>query len=260
LRGDNSKYNQFMTEQIRELLTNYGKIDILWFDSFGQSDLQKDWHINELLTMARKLQPGILVNNRLAILGDYNKGPEKYWADFDTPEQRVGKFQIDRPWESCMTLVGHQWSWKPEGEMFSLQECIDKLVMCACGDGNLLLNIGPMPTGEIEPRQVERLKEIGDWLSQYGESIYGTRGGPVVPGDWGGTTHKGNAVYVHVLRQDQDTLHLPGLRGIASSSDLHGKDVQVRQEGDGVTLLLNQKDSNMIDTVVKLTLEPVVKK
>ncbi|MCX6227133.1 MAG: alpha-L-fucosidase, partial [Bacteroidia bacterium] len=144
LRGDNSKYNQFMTEQIRELLTNYGKIDILWFDSFGQSDLQRDWHIDELLTMARKLQPGILVNNRLAILGSYNKGPEKYWADFDTPEQRVGKYQTDRPWESCITLVGDQWSWKPNGQMFTLKECIDKLVMSGCGDGNLLLNVGPM--------------------------------------------------------------------------------------------------------------------
>lgn len=255
LIGDNSKYNAFMHEQIRELLSNYGKIDIMWFDSFGESDLERDWNISELLTMIRNIQPGILVNNRLAILGSYNKGPKKYWGDYDTPEQKVGKFQTDRPWESCITLVGHQWSWKPGGEMFSLKECIDKLVMCVCGDGNLLLNIGPMPTGEIEARQVARLKEMGDWLSKYGESIYGTRGGPIVPGSWGGTTYKGKTVYVHVLNWGEDTISLPAMPKIVKYSVLTGGKAAVKQDGNGVKISVRKKYRKPLDTIIKLKLE-----
>ena len=88
----------------------------------------------------------------------------------------MGFYQPDRPWESCITIC-RQWAWKPEDELKTLEECIRTLVQSAGGDGNLLLNVGPMPTGEIEPRQVERLREIGDWLRINGESVYGTRGG-----------------------------------------------------------------------------------
>ena len=108
--------------------------------------------------MIRELQPRILINNRDGL-------PE----DFDTPEQRIGKFQNDRPWESCITIC-NQWAWKPDDEMKSLQECLETLIRCAGGDGNLLFNVGPMPDGRIEPRQVERLEEMGDWLKKYGET------------------------------------------------------------------------------------------
>ena len=92
--------------------------------------------------------------------------------------------QTDRPWETCMT-IGTQWSWKPNDQIRSLKQCVQTLVKVVGGDGNLLLNVGPMPDGRFEPRQVERLKEIGRWLAQYGESIYGTRGGPFRRGELG---------------------------------------------------------------------------
>ena len=119
--------------------------------------------------MVRKLQPDILINNRTGDGGDY-----------DTPEQRIGGFQMNRPWETCMTIC-HQWAWKPNDQMKSLKQCLQTLVHCAGGDGNLLFNVGPMPNGEIEARQVERLKEMGAWMKKYGETIYGTRGGPYMP-------------------------------------------------------------------------------
>ncbi|MBC8481444.1 MAG: alpha-L-fucosidase [Planctomycetes bacterium] len=259
LIGDNSKYNAFMHEQIRELLSNYGKIDIMWFDSFGISDIEKDWNVDELITMIRGLQPGILINNRLSAIGSGKNRPKKYLGDYDTPEGRVGKFQTDRAWESCITLVGHQWSWMPGGEMSSFKECIDKLVMCVCGDGNLLLNVGPMPTGEIEARQVARFKEMGDWLGKYGESIYGTRGGPVVPGDWGGTTYKGKTVYVHVLKWDEDVLSLPAMGKIKDCRVLTGGKAEIVQDENGVRISVNEKDRDPIDTIIRLKLKSGVK-
>jgi alpha-L-fucosidase len=251
LKGDNSEYREFMFNQIRELLTNYGKIDIMWFDSFGESDLEKDWDIDNLLKMVRRLQPGILVNNRLAILGGYNKGPEKFWGDYDTPEQRVGKYQDHRPWESCITLVGHQWSWKPGGEMFTLKECIDKLVMSVCGDGNLLLNVGPMPTGEIEKRQVDRLKEIGGWLKKYGQSIYGTRGGPVLPADWGGSTCTEKNIYLHVINSGEKTIRVPDICISKNYYVLTGDELQIERSEKDIVIFLNPNNECSEDIIIK---------
>ncbi len=162
-----ANYLAYLETQVREILTNYGRVDILWFDGLGRT--ATEYNAEKINRMARQLQPQILINNR-------NGLPE----DFDTPEQRVGKYQDDRPWESCITIC-RQWAWKPNDEMKSLKECLQTLVLSVSGDGNLLFNVGPMPDGRIEPRQVARLKEMGAWLKKNGESIYGTRGGPWKP-------------------------------------------------------------------------------
>jgi alpha-L-fucosidase len=96
--------------------------------------------------------------------------------------------------------IGRQWAWKPDDEVKSLEQCLHSLIRSAGGDGNLLFNVGPRPDGIIEPLQVERLKEMGQWLDKYGYAIYGTRGGPFKPTDWGVSTRKGNKVFLHVLR------------------------------------------------------------
>ena len=131
--------------------------------------------------------------------------PESTVGDFGTPEQETGRFYGDRNtyWESCMTIC-QQWAWKPNDRLKTLKECIDLLVTNAGCDGNFMLNVGPMPDGRIEPRQVERLREIGRWMKQYGESIYGTRGGPFKPAKWGVSTCKDDMIYVHVLRWPGD--------------------------------------------------------
>lgn len=256
LVGDNGKYNEFYHGQIRELLANYGQVDILWFDHASKA--LKFWKPAELLSMARQLQPGIIINNRcvaMAISED-PPGPNPFPEDFDTPEQHVGAFQNDRPWESCITLVGGQWSYKPDGEMFTLEKCIEILVQCVSGDGNLLLNIGPMPTGEIEPRQVERLKEIGAWLVMNGESIYGTRGGPFKPGPWGGSTYKDRTVYVHILKRPDGILHLPTIsRKIVSHSILNGGQAKLAQQDHGIDIAIETSSFRPLDTIVKLELD-----
>ena len=183
--GDNAKYVAYMNGQLRELLTNYGKVDILWFDSYGRGDLVDFWKIGETWDLIKSLQPQIIINNRLAVLAKYNKQPEPYRGDMNTPEQRLGSFQNTRPWESCMCVVkakGGGWSYRPDGTVKSFEECLKTLVGCATGDGNLLLDVGPNAEGVIPADQADPLLKIGGWLSQYGESIYGTHGGPYLNG------------------------------------------------------------------------------
>jgi alpha-L-fucosidase len=237
-----ARFIPFLHGQVRELLTNYGQVDIMWFDGLGGS--AKDWDAENLFKMIRALQEHILINNRCGLK-----------ADFDTPEQRVGTFQVNRPWETCMTIC-HQWAWKPDDQMKSLKQCLHTLIKCAGGDGNLLFNVGPMPTGEIEPNQVERLKEMGQWLGKYGQSIYATRGGPFRPGAWGCATYKGNTVYVHVLNWQGESVALPGIeKKIVSSSVLTGGTAQIKQTPEGIEIIVPAADRQEIDTIVVLELD-----
>ncbi|HPD30187.1 MAG TPA: alpha-L-fucosidase [Phycisphaerae bacterium] len=151
------RYIEYLHGQIRELLTNYGRIHGLWFDGLGGK--ADDWDAPTLFKLVRVFLPHIIISNRCRLPGD-----------FDTPEQKIGKFQTHRPWESCINL-GMQWSWKPNNPIKSFKECIGLLVRCAGGDGNLALNVSPTPDGDFEPQQLDQLKEIGGWLARYGESI-----------------------------------------------------------------------------------------
>jgi alpha-L-fucosidase len=236
-----ANYLAYLQAQVRELCTNYGRLDILWFDGLGKK--AEDYGAVAVNRMARELQPHLIINNR-------NGLPE----DFDTPEQRVGKYQDHRPWESCITIC-KQWAWKPDDTMKSLQECLQTLVRCAGGDGNLLFNVGPMPDGRIEPRQVDRLKEMGAWLKKNGESIYATRGGPWHPTQKFASTRQGNTVYLHVFKWENATLELPALpRAVKSASLLGGGRATVRQAGDKLTVAVDPAARDAIDTIVKLEL------
>jgi len=236
------RYIKFLHGQLREICTNYGKIDIIWFDGLGGK--AEDWDSENLFRMIRRLQPHVIINNRAGLPGDH-----------DTPEQRVGRFQNDRPWETCMTIC-RQWAWKPNDQMKSLKQCIDTLVRVVGGDGNLLFNVGPMPDGLIEPRQVARLKEMGNWLDEYGRSIYATRGGPFKPGNWGASTYKGNTIYVHVLNWNEDTLTLPPIpKNIIASSVMTGGAVTVRQTKQGFEIFVPKAYRRELDTIIVLELE-----
>ena len=239
---NHARYIEFMHGQLREICSNYGKIDIIWFDGLGGT--AKDWDSENLFKMIRKLQPNVIINNRAGLP-----------ADHDTPEQRIGKFQNDRPWETCMTIC-RQWAWKPNDRMKSFKQCIQTLVKTVGGDGNLLFNVGPMPDGRIEHRQVERLKEMGAWLKEYGQSVYGTRGGPFKPSAWGASTYKGNAVYVHVLNWSGEKLVLaPVPKKIVAGSVLTGGEASVRQTDEAIEISIPKTDRHEIDTIIKLELE-----
>ena len=236
------RYTEYLKAQVKELLTNYGPLWTLWFDVPQRFDQARG---QSIIDMARSIQPDIVINNRTGAPGDY-----------DTPEQRIGGFKNTRPWETCMTIC-HQWAWKPNDTMKSLKECLQTLIYSNGGDGNLLFNVGPEPTGEIEPRQVERLKEMGAWLAKYGQSLYGTRGGPIKPGKWGASTHKGNTVFVHVIKWGADgSVMLPTLgKRIVKSEVLTGGEVTVEQAAAGMRVVVPQKDRQEIDTIVKLELD-----
>jgi alpha-L-fucosidase len=234
------RYIKYLHGQVRELLTNYGRIDGFWFDLGGKPE---DWDTVELFKMMRGLQPWLIINNRCGLPGD-----------FDTPEQRLGKFQLDRPWETCMTL-GTQWSWKPDDKIKSLKECIDVLVTCAGRNGNLALNTGPMPDGRIEPRQAETFRQIGRWLKQYGKTIYGTRGGPF----WGlgcVSTRKDKTVYVHVLKWYDDRVLLPGIpKRIVSHEVLTGGTATIVETAEGLDITVPAEHRQELDTIIALNLD-----
>lgn len=241
LTATHSNYLEYMKGQLRELCTNYGKIDIIWFD--GLQGNAETWDSVNTIAMIRKLQPGVIINNRAGL-------PE----DFDTPEQSIGGFQNNRPWETCMTIC-NQWAYKPNDDMKSLKQCLQTLIRCAGGDGNLLFNVGPMPTGEIETRQVARLKEMGDWLKKYGESIYGTSGGPYKPSSAMACTRKGDVIYIHLLKPTTQ-ITLPALpRKIVGAVLMTGGMVTTSQTDEGVFLKIPADRANDIDTLIKLKMD-----
>jgi len=235
-------YIEFLHGQVRELLTNYGEVSMIFFDGLGGS--AADWNSEPLIKMCRALQPNVVINNRAGLP-----------CDNDTPEQRIGAMQTDRPWETCMTIC-RQWAYKPNDRMKSLTECLHVLVRVVGGDGNLLFNVGPMPDGRIEPRQVERLKEMGQWLAKYGESIYDTRGGPFRPGEWGASTYRGETVYLHLLTPKPGPVLLPPIeRKIVSHRVLTGGTARVEQTDESIALTIPEEHCDPIDTIVVLTLD-----
>jgi len=271
--GDGQKYLAYMNGQLRELLTNYGPVDVLWFDSYGRADPIKMWHIPETWSLIKSLQPQAVVNNRLKPFRDPDRteavrerGRTFSRGDFDTPEQRLGQFQDTRLWESCMTTVkaGRKgaWSYRTDGTVRPFEECLAMLVGCATGDGNLLLDVGPDATGVIPADQSACLLKIGAWLKQHGESIYGTRGGPFKPGAYGGTTRKGKTIFVHVTQWPAaGTLKLPSVAAkLVGARLLDGGKVDAKQTDTGLEIAVAEVARAQVDTVVALEFDSGVMK
>lgn len=242
-KSDLDSYNRYLLAQIKELITQCGPLVTIWndvpqmFKGRGEKTIE----------MVRSLQPDILINDRTGDGGDYS-----------TPEQKIGGFDMGRPWESCMTISAHNaWAWGGAGDGVKSQEaCLKMLINGAGGNGNVLLNVGPRPDGLIDPEQVARLKEIGAWLEKNGESIYGTRGGPFMPGKSYVSTRRGNTVYVHIMNWPTDVLVLPALPAkVVSSSTLAGGPAQVDQGEGELRIRVAAAERQPIDTIVKLELD-----
>jgi len=239
---NHQRYIRFAHGQLREICSNYGRIDIIWWDGLGGT--AGDWDSENLFKMIRALQPHVIINNRGGLRGDH-----------DTPEQRVGASTFDRPWETNMTLCT-RWAWVPDDPMKPLRQCIQTLARTVGGDGNLLLGVGPMSDGRIEPRQVARLAEIGDWLGRYGRSIYDTRGGPFIPGSWGASTRRGNTVYLHVLSWPDETITLPPIPHTITGSDvLTGGTAQLEQTDEFIEISVPRAHRRELDTIIVLALD-----
>ncbi|MFZ1935806.1 MAG: alpha-L-fucosidase [Thermoguttaceae bacterium] len=241
------RYEKYMCKQIEELLKNYGPVVTLWYDYPQDFDVVRG---SRVIRFTRNLQSDILVNDRCA------RPDHALPGDYYTAEQKIGAMTTTRPWETCLTITSWQWSWSPTDPVRSLKACLQTLVKVVGGDGNLLLNIGPKPDGSIEPQQVKRLKEMGQWLAKYGESIYGTRGRPFPRGAWGAATYKGDTVYVHILDANLDTVTLPPLAGkIVGSSVLTGGTATVKQTEKSIEIAVPKADRQEIDTIVALKLD-----
>ncbi|PTY04991.1 glycoside hydrolase family 29 [Opitutaceae bacterium EW11] len=255
--------------QMHELLSNYGKLDLLWFDggetdwlSFGgdwkgpgwqkrPSDQHYrggfSWQHEKVHEELRRLQPDIVINGRADM-------PE----DFHSREGAgaLGGYDSEHPWELCLTLVEGPWGWQPDCKIRSLETCVQFLVGAAGRDGNLLLNVGPRPDGRIDPPQAQRLREIGEWLKLNGESVYGTRGGPYLPGTYGVSTRRANIVYLHVLHWPTGKLVLPNLPArVLAASVLGGGEAKFNQDGGRLELEMAPAQRREIDTIVKLQLD-----
>lgn len=236
------RYIEYVHGQVRELCSNYGKIDIVWWDGLGGT--AKDWGMHNLVRMIRQLQPHVIINSRGGLPGDHQ-----------TAEQKVGKPEFNRPWEANMTL-GTRWAWIPNDQIKPLRQCIQTLVRVVGGDGNYLLDVGPMADGRIEPGQVARLKEMGQWLHSYGDSIYATRGGPFIPGSWGASTRKGNSIYLHVMSWPEDTIVLPPIpHRIIESTVLTGGTVHLNQTEMAIEVSVPKAQRRELDTIIVLELD-----
>ena len=257
--GDwNAYFDNYMDGQLTELLTNYGPIGGIWFDGMWDKP-DADWHLDKTYALIHKLQPAAL------IIPNHHQTPrpgeDVQTFERDLPGQNTAGFNTkyvstNIPLESSDTLNG-AWGFNIGDSSYkSAPELVRKLVRAAGNNSNLLLNIGPYPNGEIDPQFVTRLHAVGDWLSKYGDSIFGTRGGPIPPGDWGVTTQKDNKIYVHVLNWGSPLLALRPITGKISSAQLllGGEPVAVTQTADGVILKLRPQGKDEVDRVIVLTL------
>ena len=267
LVGDNVKYDEFYRAQVKELLENYGQVDVMWFDHVGGRDWGK-WKFDELFEMMYKLQPKLIVNDRAARFcgpaSPEDRGPatpelvKMCGGDYGTPEGTIGGMNIANDWESCIH-VGQGWSYRGEDGFKGPDDCIKMLVSCTTGGGNLLLNFGPRPDGTFADGEVKVATAMGEWLKKYGESIYGTRGGPYRNGSWGGTCHKGNKMYVHVYDWPREGLALDPLSNkVLAARTLTGGNVTFKQSKDELSLEVAPKDRDTPVTVIELTLENTI--
>jgi alpha-L-fucosidase len=253
----NSYIDDFMNGQLRELLTNYGPIGGIWFDGMWDKP-DADWHLDKTYALIHQLQPATL------IIPNHHQTPKPgedvQTFERDLPGRNTAGFNTTYvsdalPLESCDTLNG-SWGFNLGDTKYkSPEEVAEMLVRAAGNNSNLLLNIGPMPNGEIAEEFQTRLRSVGEWLSKYGDSIYGTRGGPLAPADWGVTTWKGNKIYVHVLKWNAPLLALPPIqKSIGAAQELvSGARVEVTQTNNGVVLKLPEAAKAQVDRVIVLS-------
>jgi alpha-L-fucosidase len=205
---------------VNELMTNYGKIDILWYDVNWPLE-PEGWEVEKMDKMVFSLQPDIIINNRTGLAGD-----------FSTPEQHIGAAEEGRAWETCMTM-NNSWGYhKADDDWKSTKKIVRNLITCCEGGGNFLLNIGPKADGSIPEQSVRTLTEVGQWMDAHGGAIYGTERSKANSSVFAGFTRKGNILYIHVHFWPGSTVALGGLKTKVRSARLlsTGQKVNFKQE------------------------------
>ncbi len=252
------RYIQYMKNQLKEIIEHYDP-EIIWFDGEWEWAWTHEMGM-DLYAYLRGLNDDILINNRVDKGREGMEGTTKgdqFAGDFATPEQQVGRFDNNHPWESCITIA-HQWAWKPNDKMKSVKGSIHTLLRTVGGDGNLLYNVGPMMDGRIEKRQVDTLREMGRWLKVNGESVYGTRGGPYMPNEYMVSTRKGNNVYLHLLEYPEEEIKLPFPNGVEIKKSYfleNGVSIPIKRSEASLSIKLPKTLPNDVASVIVLELD-----
>ncbi len=248
-----AEYIELIHEQVRALCSNYGKIDILWYDKApnmnGDEFMSAErLHSHKLNAMVRKLQPDVLINDRSLL-------PE----DFYTSEQNIkAPDNPNRLWEGCLTMNKH-WGYFPADNQYkSITEIIHLLTGIAVKRGNMLLNVGPAPNGTIGQPERERLKALGEWLAVNGEAVRNVEPCPINGGTYGCSGMKGNSVYLYVHWWHGDSITLAGCNMDFCSGIILGTNIEVKIYRNGKHIILTNLPKNPPDpycTVIKLMLK-----
>lgn len=217
------RYLEYMHGQIKELCTEYGRLDILWFD-FSYDDMcGEKWRAKELVEMIRKYQPDVIIDNRLEVSGSgfgslATDEPSDYCGDFVSPEQIIPVEGLkdasgrDLMWEACITMNDH-WGYCAKDKNFKPAEMIiKKLVECVSKNGNLLLNVGPDARGNIPAESLRILEEIGSWIKKNGASVYGCKNAALPKPENGRITQSGKKLYYHIMENAIGSVPLYGIR------------------------------------------------
>ena len=259
-KADWPAYYDFMNKQLTELLTNYGEIGAIWFD--GKWDRDQDsipfnWQLDEQYALIHSLQPACLIGNN-----HHRKpyqGEDFQMFERDLPGENKAGFSGQDvsalPLETCETM-NRTWGYNIKDQNYKSTETLIQLLVRAAGkNANLLMNIGPQPNGELPAVAVQRMKEMGEWMAQYGETIYGTRAGDVEPHPWGVSTRKDNRLFIHILDLQDSSLYIPLKAKVKKATQfVDGASISFQQDKDGI-LLKFPKVPTETDYVVELLLK-----
>jgi len=278
---DFNRYIDFMHGQVRELITNYGKLDIMWFDfSYGKM-AGAAWKSRELIEMVRSLQPDIIIDNRLEGSGEQSGtiltgNPSDFAGDFACPEQMVPPEGIVNesgdsvPWEACLTL-NCNWGYSAADQHWKSAEMVIRmLVECVSKNGNLLLNVGPDPKGRIPEASIKILEEAGRWMEKNSRSVYGCGKADFPKPEWGRFTQNGKTLYAHIYEAQAGAVCLMNMDGMlkkarlladGSETRIPKKEWNLSEYKEHEFLFLKPGHGNnyplpdAIDTVVEITLK-----
>jgi len=267
-KSDYASYLQFMKNQLTELLTNYGSIMSIWFDGHwdqtnpeGEADRSSriDWKYEEIYSLIHRLQPQCLIGNNHHLSPIPGEDFQMFERDLPGENKSGLSFQkaSELPLETCETING-SWGYNITDRKYKTVSQVVQLLAGAAGrDANLLLNIGPMPSGEIQPEFRDTLAAAGNWLKQFGASIYGTRKGPLNAQEWGVTTQKEKRVYIHLFKLPAEKMiSLPGTWKVSSAKLMAGSSsVKYKQQKENLEISLEGLQLNGPDTVIEIALK-----
>lgn len=269
VHGNWNDYISFMKNQLTELLSNYGKIDGIWFDGYWDQTAPEgaidrtpkvDWHLNEIYALIHRLQPQCLIgnNHHLAPL----PGEDFQMFERDLPGENKSGLSFQKasqklPLETCETM-NNSWGFNIKDDHYkTVNELIHYLVNAAGRNANFLLNVGPMPNGIIQQEFRDTLKEVGKWMEKYGETLYGTRANVMAPQDWGVVTEKNNTLYIHILKAKDSSIMITGIEGKVKSCTLFDskQKVKYKQNKNGVIVDFGTIEWTSPDTILEIQIK-----